>query len=154
MADGVSITFDGDLETALDALDDGIKSSVLRSAAHAGAIVFYEEALYLVPYREGKLFNAIYRVFAEDVSTETSKLYEVSWNARKAPHGHLIENGWIHKSKDGALVQQLPVGFIRRAGDRSADAVKAMEQRVAERLAELLAKQAEPEVLPNAGERE
>ncbi|KWW37898.1 phage tail tape measure protein [Cupriavidus metallidurans] len=98
----VHLSLSGDLQAALDRLEAGMKERVLRPAAHAGALVFYEEARRLAPVydgpekkgvKPGQLRNAIYRVFSESKSGETQKIYEVSWNAKKAPHGHLIERG-------------------------------------------------------------
>lgn len=158
----VHLSLSGDLQAALDRLEAGMKERVLRPAAHAGALVFYEEARRLAPVydgpekqgvKPGQLRNAIYRVFSESKSGETQKVYEVSWNAKKAPHGHLIERGhwrvnnvirvnnrWV------ATTERLPapvwvpaVGFIRRSYDQRDAALKAMQERAAERTAEVLA---------------
>lgn len=89
---------------ALDEIDDGAKVN-LRPAAQSGAQVLYEEVLVRVPVkaktttRKGKILPpgalkaSIYQVFSEDNSGPTRSTYHISWNAKKAPHGHLVENG-------------------------------------------------------------
>lgn len=157
-----TMQLNGDLSAALDRLKTGMKEHVARSAAHAGALVLYEEAKRLAPVydgperkgiKPGQLRNAIYHVFSGDKSGDTRKIYEISWNAKKAPHGHLIERGHWRVNKlirvNGRWVatkERLPapvwvpaVGFIRRADDQRAAAMKAMERRAAERTAEVLA---------------
>ena len=43
--------------------------------------------------RPGQLRDAIYHVYADQLSSDGHAVYRVSWNAKKAPHGHLIEYG-------------------------------------------------------------
>ncbi|CAG9184273.1 HK97 gp10 family phage protein [Cupriavidus respiraculi] len=151
----------GDLVASLEALDAAVQEKVVRSAAHAGAVVFYEEARRLAPVydgpprphiKPGQLRDSIYRAYAEKQSDLQRAVYQVSWNAYKAPHAHLLEYGhWrinkLVKLPDGwrALPDRLDipvwvpgVAFIRRAGDRAEAAVEAMRQRAAQRLAEVL----------------
>lgn len=158
----VSLNLTGDLSEALARLESGMKEHVIRSAAHAGATVLYEEARRLAPVydgperkgiKPGQLRNAIYHVFSDAKSGESQKIYEISWNAKKAPHGHLIERGHWRINKvvriNGnwvATTERLPapvwvpaVGFIRRAYDQRNAAVNAMQTRAAERTAEVLA---------------
>lgn len=61
--------------------------------AQAAAQVFYDEAKVRVPVASGKLRDAIYQVQSKDNSTDKKAVYHISWNARKAPHGHLVEYG-------------------------------------------------------------
>jgi HK97 gp10 family phage protein len=89
---------------ALDEIEDGAQIN-LRPAAQAGAQVLYEEVKIRVPVkaktttRKGKILppgalrDSIYQVFSEDNSGPNRSTYHISWNARKAPHGHLVENG-------------------------------------------------------------
>lgn len=153
----------GDLVAGLRGLERDVQDKVVRSAAHAGALVFYDEAKHLAPVyagparpgiKPGQLRNAIYRVYSNDLSTPERAVYQVSWNASKAPHGHLIEyghwrvnkvvatpTGWRGLSERLATPVWVPgVAFIRRAGDRANDAAQAMRARAAERLREVVSR--------------
>lgn len=106
MADAFSITFDAaGLTAALEQLGDGVKDQV-RPAAQAGAQVLYEEVLRRVPVAStarktksgrliapGALKASIYQVYSRDNSPAGTATYHISWNYRKAPHGHLVEYG-------------------------------------------------------------
>lgn len=106
MADRLSIKFDAKgLNAGLDQLAAGAEANV-RPAAQAGAQVLYEEVLARVPVAKrdrttksgriiarGALKASIYQAFSEDNSGEGRATYHVSWNYRKAPHGHLVEFG-------------------------------------------------------------
>jgi hypothetical protein len=76
--------------------------ALMRPAAQAAAQVLYDEvklratALGSV---SGNLKDSIYQVFSADQSNATRSTYHVSWNARKAPHGHLVEYGHIQTRK-------------------------------------------------------
>ncbi|MHA6885721.1 HK97-gp10 family putative phage morphogenesis protein [Ralstonia pseudosolanacearum] len=144
----------GDLLAAIDALEaDVVEGYVVRPVAHAGALVFYEEARALAPIhrgpaqkqvRPGQLKNAIYRVFNRDKPDSGHASYSISWNAVAAPHGHLIENGhWLVKKQKGRKrrIRWVPAqSFIRRAFDRAPAAVEAMQRRAREKVAEVLKK--------------
>lgn len=89
------------------ALDDMAKGSAeqVRPAAQAGAQVLYEEVKLRAPVakkpvvRKGKVLQpgalkaSIYHVFSRDNSSAGKAEYHISWNAKKAPHGHLVEFG-------------------------------------------------------------
>jgi HK97 gp10 family phage protein len=103
--DNFHIKFDpSGLYVALDQLQAGVKEQV-RPAAQAGAQVLYEEVLLRVPvsksvrkykgktYAPGGLKASIYQVFSQDNSADGRATYHVSWNYKKAPHGHLVEYG-------------------------------------------------------------
>ncbi len=106
MANSVDIKIDfGNVDAGLDAITTQASKSV-RPAAQAGAQVFYDEVLLRVPVntkvvrrKDGRLIQpgalkaSIYQVFSKDKSPEGVATYDISWNARKAPHGHLVENG-------------------------------------------------------------
>lgn len=100
-----SIKFDAaGLNGALDELAKGAAEQV-RPAAQAGAQVLYDEVQARVPVkakattRKGKVLPpgalkaSIYQVYSKDNSGSRHATYHVSWNAKKAPHGHLVEFG-------------------------------------------------------------
>lgn len=128
----------GSLDALLAGLGGAVDESV-RPAAHAGALVIYRRARELAPVfngppryvkvsksgkrggywiRPGQLRDAIYRVYSQDNSGAGRATYHVSWNAKKAPHGHWAEFG---------NARQPPKSFIRRAyvehGEVAAEAV-------------------------------
>jgi HK97 gp10 family phage protein len=106
MSESVRIAFsDKSALAGLDALAIGMTAQV-RPAAQAGAQVLYEEVLLRVPVSKkphylkggrivppGALKSAIYQAFSKDNSAQLLATYHISWNAKKAPHGHLVENG-------------------------------------------------------------
>lgn len=68
-----------------------------RPAAQAGAQVLYDAVrrnVDAIGAQTGNLKRAVYQAFSRDNSGPGRSTYHVSWNARKAPHGHLIE--WGH----------------------------------------------------------
>lgn len=102
MPDIVSIKFD---QAGADAWLDGLQAKsrdAIRPAAQAGAQVLYNEVTLNVS-RIGKvtgnLASSIYQVYSKDNSTPDRATYHVSWNAVKAPHGHLVEYGHIQTRK-------------------------------------------------------
>jgi HK97 gp10 family phage protein len=131
----------------VDKVDKAAMTSV-RPAAQAGAQVFYDEVkqnVSRIGRKTGNLDASIYQVFSEDNSSDTKKTYHISWNARKAPHGHLVEYGHFQTRKayigsDGKwytsnvlLATPRQVGarpFIRPAYDaKGADALQAVNDR-------------------------
>ena len=165
--DDFSLSFEGDdLGEVLGDLEDRLVEQIVRPIARVGALVFYEEARRLVPVYQGapitrksgikttpgQLRDAIYHVYADGLSSKEHAVYQVSWNAKKAPHGHLVENGhwrvnklvktatgWIATNERLATPVRVPaVAFMRRSGDRAQAAVDAMRQRAAEKVAEVL----------------
>jgi hypothetical protein len=130
---------DGDPVAALTRFVEAVEERVVRPAAHAGALVFYERARELAPeytglpksgIKPGQLRAAIYRVFSEDRSTDEFKIYEISWNHTKAPHGHWMEYG---NSRHG------PKPFIRPAFDFYEKALEASRERARTLIAEIAA---------------
>lgn len=104
----ISIQFDAAQALAgLDQIASEMLSEV-RPAAQAGAQVLYDEVKARVPVsskvrkRKGKVIkpgalrDSIYQVFSKDNSDESRSTYHVSWNYRKAPHGHLVEFGTVN----------------------------------------------------------
>lgn len=102
MADAFSMAVDASAALAgLDALAEKVKTAV-RPAAQAGAQVFYNEVklnVGKIGKVTGNLDASIYQVYSEDNSTPTTATYHISWNTRKAPHGHLVEFGHIQTRK-------------------------------------------------------
>lgn len=125
----VSIKFDSaGLEAKLDAMAERIRDDAVRPAAQASAEVFYREVLARVPVKTGKLQRAIYQAFSAKNSGPGEATYHVSWNKRKAPHGHLVEFGtvrapahpFIRPAFDAAQTRALEAAkqvFIERAGE-------------------------------------
>ena len=86
----------------LDLLMDqlaGDAEAAARPAAQAGAQVLYDEARRLAGAnrRTGNLQAAIYQVYSKSNSGKDRAAYQVSWNANKAPHGHLVEFGHMQR---------------------------------------------------------
>ncbi|OJW83814.1 MAG: hypothetical protein BGO66_17620 [Alicycliphilus sp. 69-12] len=73
----------------------------IRPVAQAGAQVFYDRVKLNVAGMgkvSGNLDRAIYQKYLPEFSVEGQKaLYRVSWNVTKAPHGRLLEHGWVQK---------------------------------------------------------
>lgn len=92
-----------DIEQYLNALgDDALKAA--RPAAQAAAQVLYEGVLANVArlgQHSGNLYSSIYQVYSKKNSRvrQGTATYHISWNAKKAPHGHLVESGYIQKYK-------------------------------------------------------
>jgi hypothetical protein len=138
-----------DLTGALAQLDN-IESKALaavRPAAQAGAQVFYDEVklnVGRIKPKTGNLAASIYQAYSKDNSNETLSTYHISWNARKAPHGHLVEFGHFQRFKqyvgsDGKwYTTKIPIAprqvgarpFIRPAFDtKRLAALQAVESR-------------------------
>lgn len=88
------------LDDFLDALGEAADQAV-RPAAQAGAQVLYEAVkvnVSSIGSVTGNLGRAVYQAFSPEHSIDgVQAQYHVSWNARKAPHGHLLERGWIQR---------------------------------------------------------
>src|SRR6476661_522697 len=96
----VTISVDtGSLNSLLDELQDGVQEAV-RPAAQAAAQVLYNEVkanVAKIGRKTGNLDRAIYQVFSERKSRPGVAAYDVSWNAKRAPHGGLVEYGHIQR---------------------------------------------------------
>lgn len=147
---------------AVNALVQGLKDDMheaVRPAAQAAAQVFYEIVLQnvdtLTQAETGNLRSSIYQAFSESNSKPAGggyarATYHVSWNARKAPHGHLVEYGHIQKFKvylgrDGkwytnknaplpAPKQVAARSFIRSAYHRQQEAAEAAQAVLLDRM--------------------
>lgn len=98
---GFSITFD--TNAFLSQLDEKKSeiSEALRPAAQAGAQVLYDEVkrnVAKIGKKTGNLSSSIYQVYSKDNSIDGQiHRYHISWNAKKAPHGHLVEYGHVQR---------------------------------------------------------
>lgn len=142
---------------SFDSMMDGMAEQVMeavRPAAQAGAEVLYSAVLRNVAAlgaKTGNLERSIYQAYSTHHSTEEKAVYEVSWNPRKAPHAHLVENGYTKKykvvvsRKTGKWItlknQPLPTpiqipgkGFVRRAQDHFPAAYTAMQEEFLRRI--------------------
>jgi HK97 gp10 family phage protein len=71
-----------------------------RPAAQAGAQVLYEAVqrnVNSIKRHSGNLARSIYQAYSRDNSGQGRATYHVSWNAKKAPHGHLVEWGHLQR---------------------------------------------------------
>lgn len=121
-----------------------------RPAAQAGAQVLYERVKVNVASlgrKTGNLDSSIYQAYSADNSNESKAVYHISWNATKAPHGHLVEWGYIKrwqsimingkwvtlKNRPLATPVQVPgKAFMRRAKDAFPMAEEAMRAKFLE----------------------
>lgn len=109
----------GGLSDAIAEFSQDLQTKVFRSAAHAGAIVFYNEMRERVPVDEGTLHDSIYRYHDEEGSTATRQRYLIGPNKNKAPHWFNVEYGhWLVN-----VVVRLPNGQIQATTERLKDPV-------------------------------
>jgi HK97 gp10 family phage protein len=141
------------LKDMVDDLRDDVQQAE-RPAAQAGAQLLYEEVkrnVGALGRKTGNLQRSIYQAYSQDKSQNGQEIYHISWNARKAPHGHLVEYGytqryqvikdrrsgkWITiKTKRLASPKQVPPqAFVRRAQAKFPQALQAVEAEFAKRL--------------------
>lgn len=133
------------LHRMIDELGTDVEEAV-RPVAEAGARVLYnavKQNVASIGKVTGNLQRAIYEAFSKDNSGKGVATYQVSWNAKKAPHGHLLEYGHVqryavfigkdgkwHTNKKKKLVQPRQVAarpFVRPAAAKFPEAVAAME---------------------------
>lgn len=131
-----SVNF-GNLFAKLDKLPEQLGSDVLISGTAAMAEVLYNEVKVRAPvsnkvrrvrgktYVPGALQRAIYRTYAKTRSSALHKFYEIGWNVRKAPHGHLVEFG---------TVKMAPQPFLRPAMSMAGAAIDAGKERISQKL--------------------
>lgn len=133
------------LDAYLDGLGDAAEEAV-RPVAQAMIQVLYDRVNLNVAALgkwTGNLAASIYQVYSKDHSIAGAvATYHVSWNARKAPHGHLVEHGYIKRwksyvGKDGKWYtlknvpleggpKQIPgAAFVRRAAAAMPEALEA-----------------------------
>lgn len=131
---GFHIGFDlAGLEALFDA-DAAACEEAARPAAQAGAQVLYEAVqrnVSSIGRKSGRLAGAIYQAYSKTNSGEGRATYHVSWNHRKAPHGHLLEFGYVQRyatfiDKNGnwkTAVRNVN-GPIQRPGRKASQSVK------------------------------
>lgn len=137
--------FESEMEQLAERADKAV-----RPAAQAGAQVLYERVKVNVAAlgrKTGNLNSSIYQAFSEGNSNQSKSVYHISWNATKAPHGHLVEWGYIKrwqsimingkwvtlKNRPLATPVQVPgKAFMRRAKDALPMAEEAMRAKFLE----------------------
>lgn len=100
------------IQSALNIKAEEMRTAAIEAVA-AGALVVYERARenalaiksekehYFYgrnkrkygPFQPGNLAAAIYRVYSKSESTPSKAVYQISWNATKAPYGSMVERG-------------------------------------------------------------
>lgn len=100
MSRAFSIKFDA--AAAYRMLDDVADEceAAARPAAQAMAQVLYDQVKANVGRlrrRTGNLAASIYQAYSASNSRPGVAAYHVSWNAKKAPHGHLVEFGHLQR---------------------------------------------------------
>lgn len=96
MAKGFSIKVDMS-RLGMDELVAGAEKAA-RPAAQAGAQVVYDQVranVARIKRHTGNLASSIYQAYSPDNSNPGQATYHISWNARRAPHGHLVEHGHL-----------------------------------------------------------
>lgn len=118
----------------IDELEEGIEEAV-RPAAQAAAQVLYDAVKQNVASlgrKSGNLDKSIYQAFSPEESRPGSSVYRISWNHLTAPHGRLIELGYIQRyasyvGKDGkwyTAVRRGVKGKVAKPGRRATQAQK------------------------------
>lgn len=100
---GKSFGIDADLSGLVGLLDqlEGNVEEAIRPAAQAATQVLYERVKLNVQALgkvTGNLERSIYQAYSPEKSKDGQRAeYHVSWNHKKAPHGHLVENGYLQR---------------------------------------------------------
>lgn len=123
--------------------------AAIRPAAQAGAQVIYDRVRLnasRIGGETGSLSRSIYQVYSKMQSNPyRNAMYHISWNRKKAPHGHLIEYGHVrpyhfilnHKTGEWVTIKRqkltLPVvvpprSFLRTAISSYPTAIAAAKQ--------------------------
>jgi hypothetical protein len=147
----------GGLAAQIAAFADHVRENVLRSAAHAGALVLYNELAQRAPEGEtGNLKAAIYRKHLGSKSNATRQTYAIGVNKKKAPHWSNVEYGYTQiyvrffshdpanygwrtdKTKRLKTPYRVPATpYLRPSWDAKGDAaLQAMRERMRQRIAE------------------
>lgn len=130
----IGVNLDG-LNSLIDALAGEAKEAI-RPAAQAAAQVLYDNVkgnVEKIGRKTGNLASSIYQVYSESNSNENRAVYQVSWNAKKAPHGGLVEYGHlqryaVYQRRDGKFITRVRAGMKgkrkppRRASQATKDA--------------------------------
>lgn len=90
------VSFESNMVQQMLNLQVEIQEQALRSAAHQGSLVFYNEAKQRAPVGPtGRLRDSIYRKHVSSKSNADRQVYHVGPNKSKAPHWHLVEYGYM-----------------------------------------------------------
>lgn len=139
----------------LEGLPDKVGSDALRSAANAGASIIKAEVIARAPRKKGILADNIYQKHIEEISSETSQTYHVSWRKKgkgEVPfYGVWVEYGhwyvppkpdgitWKRHRADAKPVFVAAHPFLRPGYEAKKDAaLSAMRDRLKERISEAL----------------
>ncbi|MHC3431467.1 HK97 gp10 family phage protein [Delftia lacustris] len=132
---GIAVDLDG-LDSMLADLGGEVDAAV-RPVAQAAAQVLYERVkinVRALGRSTGNLERSIYQAFSPEKSVEGQRAeYHVSWNHRTAPHGHLVEWGYLqryryYRGNDGRVRPMVRPGMDgkkppgRRASQEQKDA--------------------------------
>lgn len=94
------ITLDmGPLQAELDKIGRVVEGGS-RPIAQAAAQVIYDEIkknVDAIGKKTGNLSRSIYQVYSQEHSNANRSEYHLSWNAKKAPHGGLVEYGHLQR---------------------------------------------------------
>ena len=123
----ITSKIEGDLGAGLDRLSDELAEKLAYSGAAAMARVLYDEVKHnTAGVKEGfpgvvtgNLRDSIYWARDERATTKNLKVYSVSWNRSKAPHGHLVEFGHWRTN----VVIKLPSGKFKATPEKLAEPV-------------------------------
>lgn len=91
--------------SGVDAFLSGLGSELgenVRGIAQAGAQVLYDDVrrnVATLGKGQGNLLRSIYQVYSQTESQPLKPVYHISWAAKKAPHGHLVEFGYLQRYK-------------------------------------------------------
>lgn len=100
----------------------------------------------IAPMAAGNLQRSIYQAYSKDESGKGYATYHASWNATKAPYGHLVEFGFVqryevtfdpktkrfttHRDRPLASPKQIAAKpFVRPAFAKAEEALNAAEQK-------------------------
>ena len=123
-----------DLSSVMAGLDrlSGVAESLARSMAVAAGQAVRDEAKARAPVDTGKLRDALYLAYREGRSSESQVVYSVTWNSKKAPHGHLLEFGhWRYNEIiNGKAQKSLAPGLKRGRGPQDHTGPGALEHPV------------------------
>lgn len=88
------------LDDLLSQLGEDAEAAI-RPMAQAGAQVLYDRVklnVQAIGRETGNLERSIYQAFSPENSQDGQRAqYHVSWNTSKAPHGHLVEYGYMQR---------------------------------------------------------
>lgn len=90
----------GGFDAFLGELEDGVEAAI-RPMAQAGAQIIYERVklnVRALGRETGNLDRSIYQYYSDEKSEDGKRAeYHVSWNHKKALHGHLVEFGYLQR---------------------------------------------------------